>query len=117
MAQVLSPLMAFAETQEVQALERLTIIRPALVEITQAQVVRTFQLTLHTVQPCLTLTENDYNRVIANYRLTFQKPTALILALALPTGISLKEDPYWHDCDICEDVEVHGMYRTRMNFL
>lgn len=43
--------MALSETQRAQALERFTIIRPALEkEITQAQVAHTHQLSLRTIQ-------------------------------------------------------------------
>src|SRR6266516_3553146 len=46
-----SPLTALSEAQRAQALHRFTIIRPALdKEITQAQVARTHQLSLHTIQ-------------------------------------------------------------------
>src|SRR5712692_9728736 len=46
-----SPLTTLSETQRTQALERFTIIRPALEkEITQAQVARTHQLSLRTIQ-------------------------------------------------------------------
>jgi putative transposase len=46
-----SPLTALSETQRAQALERFTIIRPALEkEITQAQVACTHQLSLRTIQ-------------------------------------------------------------------
>ena len=46
-----SPLTALSEAQRAQALQRFTIIRPALEkEITQAQVARTHQLSLRTMQ-------------------------------------------------------------------
>jgi putative transposase len=51
MAHSSSPLTALSEVQRTQALERFTIIRPALEkEITQAQVARTHQISLRTVQ-------------------------------------------------------------------
>ena len=50
-AQASSPLTALSEAQRTQALERFSIIRPALEkEITQAQVARTYQITPRTVQ-------------------------------------------------------------------
>jgi transposase-like protein len=51
MAHSSSPLTALSEVQRTQALERFTTIRPALEkEITQAQVARTHQISLRTVQ-------------------------------------------------------------------
>jgi putative transposase len=51
MALASSPLTSLSEAQRAQALERFTIIRPALEkEITQAEVARTHQITLRTVQ-------------------------------------------------------------------
>jgi transposase InsO family protein len=106
MAQALSPLTAFSETQEVQALERLTIIRPASEkEIIQAQVAYTHQLSFRTDHLWLTAIEDDYNRAIASYCFTFQEPTALIMALVLRTAIWRKEDPRWHVCSIPKDVK------------
>src|SRR6266436_3720349 len=50
-AQSSSPLTTLSEAQRAQALERFTIIRPALEkEITQAQVAHTHQISLRTVQ-------------------------------------------------------------------
>jgi len=58
MALAPSPLTSLSEAQRAQALERFTIIRPALEkEITQAEVARTHQISLRTVQ-----------RWIKNYR-------------------------------------------------
>src|SRR5712692_6060419 len=58
MALAPSPLTSLSEAQRVQALERFTIIRPALEkEITQAEVARAHQISLRTVQ-----------RWIKNYR-------------------------------------------------
>jgi len=49
-----SPLTALSETQRAQALERFTIIRPALEKETmQAQVTRTHQLSLRTIHRLL----------------------------------------------------------------
>src|SRR5258706_6361508 len=51
MALASSPLTSLSEAQRAQALKRFTIIRPALKkEITQAEVARTHQITLRTVQ-------------------------------------------------------------------
>ena len=51
MALAPSPLTSLSEAQRAQALERFTIIRPALEkEITQAEVARTHQISLRTVQ-------------------------------------------------------------------
>ena len=58
MALAPAPLTALSEEQRTRALERLTIIRPALEkEITQAEIARTQQISLRTVQ-----------RWIKNYR-------------------------------------------------
>jgi len=51
-------------------------------------------------RPWLIVIEDDYSRAIASYRLTFQEPTALTMALALRTAIWRKEDPRWHVCGI-----------------
>ncbi len=47
-------------------------------------------------QPWLTVIEDDYSRVIAGYRLSFQEPTALTTTLTLRTTIWRKENPGWH---------------------
>ena len=55
MAQAALPLTALSEAQRTQALERLTIIRPALEKkVSQAQVARTHQLPPSTVQLWIT---------------------------------------------------------------
>jgi putative transposase len=51
-------------------------------------------------KPWLTVIEDDYNRCIAGFRLSFQEPTALTTALALRTAIWRKEDPRWQICGI-----------------
>jgi transposase InsO family protein len=73
MAEPFLPLTARTEAQRAQALERFTIIRPAL---------------------------EDYSRAIAGYRISFQEATALTTALTLRTAIWRKDDPRWHVCGI-----------------
>jgi putative transposase len=46
-------------------------------------------------KPWLTAIEDDYSCMIVGYRLSFQKPTALTIALTLRQAICRKEDPRW----------------------
>lgn len=55
-----------------------------------------------TVQPWLTLIEDDYSRAIAGYRLSLETPSALQTALALRGAIWRKGDPRWQVCGIPE---------------
>ncbi len=51
-------------------------------------------------KPWLTVIEDDYSRMIASFRLSFQESTALTTALVLRQGIWRKADPRWHICGI-----------------
>jgi len=99
------PLTALSEAQRAQALERFTIIRPALEEgVSQAQVASTSKKAPSTIRLWIKRYREKGLAGLANnvtlsdigYRLSFQEATALTLR----TAIWHKEDPRWHTCGI-----------------
>ncbi len=51
-------------------------------------------------RPWLTIILDDYSRVVAGYRVSFQAPSAFTTALVLRQAIWRKGDPQWHVCGI-----------------
>ncbi len=96
MAQVPLPLTTLSEAQRAQALQRYTIIRPALEkEISQALVARTRQLAPQK-SPRLAASIHRQVVAIANEQGWKSPRTALTTALALRQAVWRKEDPRWH---------------------